>query len=1310
MNFLLNCEKKISYLFSSSLVLLLFVLVQSPSFAGEATPIFADPVLQNHFPSGISGLAFEVKQHPNGIIFAAHRDGLSYFDGERWTLVADYATEIRSFTFQDKRIYFGSIGQIGYFELDKNGFYQTHFLTEQLPQDKRNFRNINNIHNQNNRIIFTSENQVMIYSQGKLQVLDKLDHYNRSWKVNGEIYISSNPDLYLLKGTTLEKVEGLKQYSINRVSFVVDYEGTKLIGTANHGIFEIKNKQITPWLANNADIADAWVYDAKALSSGYLAVNTIHSGILFYNQNAQLVYHIDQSRGLAINTVLDLYEDNQHNLWLAQEGQVSQMLNPFGLTLFDSNFRNLPNISNLTELDNQLYVSSSNGIKRIDTDGPKTLKEGLGNSTSLASYQNGLLVADMGCPFLDVVKHHRLEIDHSLRCIDVLVNQQEALLVTNDGLISMSRKDNKWNVSDLIINDANISSGLVVDQDGDIWTGNPHGEFYQLYKKDQQWMYHTYQPLETGNEAQPIIISGKIYLSADQGLFKWNKTAHKIADAWPPFQTTFPGQAGPGYAYDDRQGHIWMSTQESDGYFERQVNNSWVWKSYPIKMAGMNLLKTVYQRGKEYWIGFDNGLMRLDYDHLQLPSLGNAGVALIKYRQSGEKVQSFVMNKQQSDVSIGASKGTIRLHFYLSDYSTGKRAQFRYQIDGNGWGLWSNENYADIANWGRGAHQIQIESKDIYGRIIEAKPLKIHVTPLWYLNNLALTILALLALLLIGLASFIFVKARTKALLVEQERLEKIVEQRTLTVTQQAEELKELNEAKSRFFANVSHEFRTPLTLTMGPLQDLLREEKNLSQKANTYIQMALTNSQRMLELLGQVLDIGRLESKRMQLRVQQYDIADTLRVIYSRFKALAEKQGILMTLKGTSNPVMLYFDADQIDKMISNLLSNAIKFTPKRGQIECELDQQNRFIILRVSDTGSGISEQDQKHIFERYYQSAQNQNPEMPGTGIGLALVKELIELHHGQVKLKSTLGEGSCFELKLLKGNAHFNTDEILVDSEFEHKVIQKSEMQTELTPLQSTANDKTTSENSKILLVVDDNQELREFIRLRLNSLYRIEEAINGQQALQKIQQGILPDIIVSDVMMPVMNGHELTEQLKSNPETAHIPLILLSAKSSKRETVEGLMIGADDYLSKPFDTSELAARVHAQLARKQQIAEHLRTQINQQNPEDLPHTQNEFTRQLAQLNQEALVRSNYSVQDLAKDLHVDRTTLLRKMKKNLNMTPSQYIRETRLAIAKQLLIDSKGSVSEVAYTVGYESLSHFSRNFKEHFGCSPSQVQ
>ena len=563
------------------------------------------------------------------------------------------------------------------------------------------------------------------------------------------------------------------------------------------------------------------------------------------------------------------------------------------------------------------------------------------------------------------------------------------------------------------------------------------------------------------------------------------------------------------------------------------------------------------------------------------------------------------------------------------------------------------------------------------------------------------------------------------------------LQKESLLKRKETEKLQEIDRIKTIFFTNISHEFRTPLTLILGPSEKILSDEAN----ENTKKEAALIkrNATRLLTLVNQLLDLSKLEAGKLKLQVSKGNIVSFVKGVAMSFESLAKRKNIQLILSSDNDDIELYFDKDKMAKILSNLISNAFKFTREGGEVivlvkfshtelvsassySSEIPNQirnDKIVTIRVKDTGKGISEEDLPKLFDRFYQVDASEHE---GTGIGLALTKELVELHHGNIRVLSRIGEGSEFIFELPLGREHFNNDEIIIEKETENNVMNNlptSNLTEVITGNMNKDNYLSrldedfieTTEDKNIILIVEDNIDVREYIKDSLSSDYLFEEAINGEQGLIKAEQ-IIPDLIISDIMMPKMDGNELSGKIKNNEKTSHIPVILLTAKSELESKLEGLETGADDYLTKPFDTKELQIRIKNLIGiRKKLQDKYSRGDYVpvKRGKKKLSNLEELFMNKVTEVINKHLSEEDFSIEQFGKEVGMDRVQLHRKLKALSGKSPSNYLRSVRLVKAKRMISEKKGNVSEIAYAVGFSSPTYFTRCFREEFGRAPSDL-
>lgn len=554
------------------------------------------------------------------------------------------------------------------------------------------------------------------------------------------------------------------------------------------------------------------------------------------------------------------------------------------------------------------------------------------------------------------------------------------------------------------------------------------------------------------------------------------------------------------------------------------------------------------------------------------------------------------------------------------------------------------------------------------------------------------------------LAEFIFFIFFLGRIFRNTELIKTLTEQQLKFNIEQNNRLKELDNLKTTFFTNISHELRTPLTLITGPFQQLA--EKYPTDKLIPLIQR---NTDRLLTLINQLLDISKLEAGQMKPEVSGLNITQYLRTLTSSFTSLAESREIKFDSIFSKTEVYGYIDKDKTEKIVTNLLSNAFKFTHKGGKvrISTQFDESHKTITIEVSDTGIGIEPEKLNKIFDRFFQVDDAQNRKFEGTGIGLALVKELVEVLKGKIAVNSQKDIGTTFIIHLpisidtWKNFIIETGDNKALKSNFQAKSLENVKPEAE-----------SSLETDNILLIVDDNEDIRKYIRSIFEKEYKIIEAINGKDGVEKATTQI-PDIIISDLMMPEMDGFEFCKILKADEKTSHIPIVMLTAKANVESRIEGFELGADDYLVKPFNSQEMQARVKNLLVIREKLKKYYQKNSNQHSVDigvKINVIDEQFIKKIRDIIDVHLSDSQFSIEQLADEVSLSTTQLRRKIKALSNQTIVEFIRNYRLEKAAQLLTQNAGNVSEIAFNVGFDSLSYFSKVFQETYGVLPSDFR
>lgn len=540
--------------------------------------------------------------------------------------------------------------------------------------------------------------------------------------------------------------------------------------------------------------------------------------------------------------------------------------------------------------------------------------------------------------------------------------------------------------------------------------------------------------------------------------------------------------------------------------------------------------------------------------------------------------------------------------------------------------------------------------------------------------------------------------------------------------------LKELDQLKSQFFANISHEFRTPLTLIKGPLEQLINQNTDLQNKKT--FRLMHNNTSKLLELINQLLDLSKIESGNYRLKAHNGNIIGFINGLTMSFASLSDQKKIILNveidpeLENAEFRNSFYYDPDVLEKIINNLISNALKFTPENGRIEVKLSQikekeNEGFMQIIINDTGIGIPADKLPHIFDRFYQVNKSTSLDYEGSGVGLAYVHELVKAHKGKIHVESQPGQGTVFNLRFPLGNSHLSTDEIIPDIPAtppdlifpDTKLL--DQILPDTTQLDGSieydpGNGNETNEKPWVL-IVEDHDEVREYIFESIQNQYKVIQASNGTEGFTRAEE-FIPDLIISDIMMPEMDGCEFCQKVKSSEKTSHIPVILLTAKADVNDRITGLETGADDYLLKPFNAEELRIRIKNLIDNRRALRQKFSTN-SIITPGEISVTPRDasFMEMLLSLVDKNMANIDFSVEDLGKEAGMSQSQLHRKLKAIVNMSANQFIRSVRMQRAMELLQNSGGNISEIAFMVGYDDPGYFSKSFRKFHGKLPSEV-
>jgi len=893
-----------------------------------------------------------------------------------------------------------------------------------------------------------------------------------------------------------------------------------------------------------------------------------------------------------------------------------------------------------------------------------------------------------------------------------------------DGGVFIKEKDSKRSDPIRFLNREIVNQVCIYDiyesNEGDIYFGTLENGAYCLRKRERDsliFSYHGKDESEPGLFKATVFdfyedINGNLWAGSNKGLNKYDPQKKKFKFI---YDTTGFFDEGISQVLGDQQGNLWLSSCNG-GLLKFQP------KTHRIKKYDANDGLPFENMVTRYWyqssdgrifipgfLGDGNGFLLFHPDSVS----DNKNIPRIIITDFRVGNKSFPVDSSISGIKhieLKHNQNFFSFAFAALDYTNPEKNQYAYYLEGlnEDWIYSGNQHYANYTSVPSGKYIFHVKGSNNDGYWNEdGIEVRISILPPPWKTWWAYTIYGIF---LLGL---IYAWRRYD---LKRQRLKQELEIEHV----EAEKLKELDSMKSRFFANISHEFRTPLTLILGPIEKL---RTIVSKEAKRDLEMMQRNASRLQQLINQLLSLSKIESGYMKLQARELNLIMLVNNYVQSFESLAKQKQISLSYQYDEAEILVYVDQEKFEKILFNLLSNAFKFTPEGGKIKVEVEKKRSIVKISISDTGPGIPPDKLPHVFDRFYQADDSYTRDHEGTGIGLALTNELIELHHGEIAVESEVGKGATFTFSIPLGRDHLNNDDIMdingiskVESLLSNVEIyddrnSDNRIEEKFTTSQTDSPD---LDSKPLLLIVEDNSDLRAYIRSYLDDAYSVIEAREGEEGLKTAIETI-PNLVISDVMMPKMDGFELCAKMKSDERTSHIPVILLTARASEESKIQGLETGADDYLYKPFNHHELIIRVSNLIKQRNKLQEHFAKKLGL--PGSMVMESAEF--RVTSMDEKFITRASeivdkhmsdgeFNIDTLGKLVGMSRSQLHRKLTALVNLSPTAFVRSLRLNRAASLILQKSGTISEIAFEVGFNNLSYFSRSFREQFGVLPSE--
>ncbi len=1000
-------------------------------------------------------------------------------------------------------------------------------------------------------------------------------------------------------------------------------------------------------------------------------------------------------------TIRSIFEDSQKNLWFACYNYIYKWnrktngLKSYGNVLGPDEFGSTGTTSIIEDLNGNLWFTTYDGVFCLNTNTNESVRFKISPPPYQATY--GVFEDRSGTIWVVSDKYFSKWTDsHKPRFVNYLYNdtpvpgygigtsviyqdeQDNLWFTTNIGLIKFNPENERFTFYKNDPKDSNsLNSNIVksicpdpLEPDKKLWIGTSGGGL-NLFDKRAEAFEHIMEKDGLPNNVVYGILpdeEGNLWLSTNRGISKYNPVQKQFInyDASDGLQNN---EFNTGAFFKSESGEMFFGGISGFNYF------------YPKNIAKNN---------------FPSNMVFTDF------KLFNKSVSVRDKNSILKKVIS-----ETNEIVLSFEQNFISFEFASLDYYAPEKNKYAFKLEGfnKDWIQLGAKREVTFTNLYPGKYSLIVKGTNSDGVWNEkTASLAIIIFPPWWKTWWAYFIYGLAFL-----ASLYLVRRYelNRILLKNDLKLEKV----------QTDKLRSLDQLKSRFFTNISHEFRTPLTLIIGQVDNVLSSNIVLNEKRK--LQVAYRNAKRLLTLINQLLDISKIETGNMKLNANEHNLISFLKNLFYSFESLAESKKIRLNFASQHDTIPLVFDRDKMEKAFFNLVANAIKFTPGDGEIKLEVSVLNDSIIeIKIKDNGIGIPEDQLPKIFDRFFQVDGSHTREHEGTGIGLALAKELIELHKGKISVISKEGEGAEFIIRLPRGSAKADKEysaDLTVNDLLSKPVKDKIES------IDVGANDSGQenisdlllpgSENNKeIILVLEDNPDVRAYICEQLQKEYKVFEAVNGEDGVLKAQEEI-PDLIVTDVMMPKMNGYQFCKNIKNDENTSHIPIIMLTAKAGFDDKMEGLETGADDYLIKPFNRKELLVRIKNLLNTRKKLQEKYGKYLfdKEAKRKKLSSLDEKFMAKVMEVVKKHIAEEDFSIEAFEKELVMGRVQLYRKLKALTGKSPSRYIRSVRLAYAMNLIKEKTGNLSEIAYSVGFSSPQYFTRCFREEFGFPPSDL-
>uniref|UniRef100_UPI0032173A66 hybrid sensor histidine kinase/response regulator transcription factor n=1 Tax=uncultured Draconibacterium sp. TaxID=1573823 RepID=UPI0032173A66 len=1082
----------------------------------------------------------------------------------------------------------------------------------------------------------------------------------------------------------------IDDHSLESVYTITQINDTSIwLGTDGSGILDLNpvSKKVR-FIDFNSNIPIKSVTSILQSKNGLIWLGTTNSGLHVFDPNRSLFEHWEYEKGnptgLGGNSVLSIIE--------LENGDIAMGLDGGGITIYDRMQQrfihsNAPGI----DVNNTLFQSKDD------------------RSLLLGTFENGLKSAKIkdDKQLIAIKKEDPISRNSNIKCIyeDKKGNQW---ISTHTGIFKRDADGNKQikKVENNLLR--YMFYVIYEDENSVLWLGGEDRLTKYFPDKDSiaNIGLEAHQLFQITSITQTEDKS--IWVGTKMGLYKINPLNN--IQIHYTMENGLPSNSVNSILYDGKES-LWLGTDH--GLVQMNITNE-IFRSFDkedgLKRVNFNENSALKSKDGRLYFGATNGVCSF-YPEEIVKNEQAPNIAFTKFELFNKEVKvddgSDILNGTldlTKTINLKHFQNGFSIEFVALNYTNSSKNRYAYQLLGlsDEWIDLDNNRKLTWNNLASGKYILSIKASNNDGVWNETgRKLEIIIAPPWWKTWWALSIFALF---------FIFIVVLINRYVLRQFRLQDALKIEKIEKENQIK----INDLKTQFFMNITHEFKTPLTLIISPLEKVIAGlTRNNSQKKQ--LVMVYRNAIQLLRLINQLMDFRKVELGKTKLKLEHFDLVHFIHEIIQPFKVLAKEKKITVLFDQKPDELTWWFDHEKLEKIIYNLLSNALKHSPEFGTVEIvlsiESNPKNNLpekVNICVTDNGQGIPQKEQEAIFERFYRL---ENDSSTGTGIGLALVKSFTEMHGGILSVDSEINRGSTFkiQLPLLKES---NTENKEIEPKYDGDVLQKKLItisDTHMMP--NLMNEYSDEEDEKYkILVVEDEKEIREFIVEILSLYFRVKQAANGEEGFE-IAKSEFPDLIISDVIMPRINGFELCKKIKTDNDLCHIPVLILTALSSEEEQIKGLKIGADDYISKPFNANTLIYKIKTIIENRRKIINRFKTETAIQPVDIVTHSvDEELIEKTVAVIKENIADSDFKVDSLVSELGMSRSVFFRKIKAITLMSPNELIRAVRLKYSAELLLKSNFNISEITYEVGFVSPKYFRECFKKQFGITPTEYR